>query len=369
MASNTEAKQATPTWKSLETLIAVFAIAMITLHLVLRCGTSSSPTIVALPLLGVLVLGGIPLVWDLLLKMFRREFGSDLLAGISIVTSVLLGEYLAGSLVVLMLSGGEALEAYAVSSASSVLRALSKRMPAVAHRRIGSTVEDVPLAEAAAAGGALERLLAALRAVPAPPDAAVVWHEPEATAGLTWRACLRGGLRDQPDAMVSGWRQRLSKNRRIEAIFSACTSRIEKLLPYCPERRDLVHGDLLHQNVLISEDATRVTAIFSWKCSLRGDFLYDTAWCTFWGPWHPGIAAADLWGRTIRAPDLSETDLIDAPLRHHCYELQIAASHFGWNVWTGNEEALAAVAAAAELILDRGPLPMPLNHSPRLPGE
>src|SRR5206468_2640743 len=38
----------------------------------------------------------------------RREFGSDLLAGISIVASVLLGEYLAGSVVVLMLSGGEA---------------------------------------------------------------------------------------------------------------------------------------------------------------------------------------------------------------------------------------------------------------------
>ena len=50
------------------------------------------------------------------------EFGSDLLAGISIVTSVLLGEYLAGTLVVLMLSGGEALEAYAVRSASSVLQ-------------------------------------------------------------------------------------------------------------------------------------------------------------------------------------------------------------------------------------------------------
>jgi hypothetical protein len=40
----------------------------------------------------------------------------------SIVTAALLGEYLAGALVVLMLSGGEALEGYAVRSASSVLR-------------------------------------------------------------------------------------------------------------------------------------------------------------------------------------------------------------------------------------------------------
>ena len=68
-----------------------------------------------------------------------------MLAGISIVVSALLGEYLAGSLVVLMLSGGEALEAYAVRSASSVLRALSKRMPSVAHRRVDSVVDDVQL--------------------------------------------------------------------------------------------------------------------------------------------------------------------------------------------------------------------------------
>ncbi len=43
-------------------------------------------------------------------RLLKREFGSDLLGGISIITSLLLGEYLAGSIIVLMLSGGEALE-------------------------------------------------------------------------------------------------------------------------------------------------------------------------------------------------------------------------------------------------------------------
>jgi cation transport ATPase len=79
----------------------------------------------------------------------RREFGSDLLAGISIVTSVLLGEYLAGSLVVLMLSGGEALEAYAVRSASSILEALARRMPSRAHRKSNGKVVDIALHEVA----------------------------------------------------------------------------------------------------------------------------------------------------------------------------------------------------------------------------
>ena len=78
--------------------------------------SSHASECVALPLFITLVLGGVPLLYDLLRKLLKREFGSDLLAGISIVTSVLLGEYLAGVVVVLMLSGGEALESYAVAA-------------------------------------------------------------------------------------------------------------------------------------------------------------------------------------------------------------------------------------------------------------
>jgi cation transport ATPase len=66
-----------------------------------------------------------PMLYDLLRKLLKREFGSDLLGGISIVTSLLLGEFLAGSIIVLMLAGGEALENYALRSASSVLAALA----------------------------------------------------------------------------------------------------------------------------------------------------------------------------------------------------------------------------------------------------
>ena len=129
--------------------IAVLALAAIAAHLVLRFGMNVSETARNLPLWVALALGGVPLVWELLVKLSRREFGSDLLAGISIVTSVILEEYLAGTLVVLMLSGGETLEAYAVRSASSVLEALAKRMPTLAHRKQDSTIEDVPLGEVA----------------------------------------------------------------------------------------------------------------------------------------------------------------------------------------------------------------------------
>jgi heavy metal translocating P-type ATPase len=105
-------------------------------------GVSESNALI--PSLLVIVAGGSVLVFSLLAGMVKGEFGSDLLAGISIVTSLFLGEYLAGALVVLMLSGGTALEEYAMSRASSVLDALAKRMPSIAHRRIGVSMEDVP---------------------------------------------------------------------------------------------------------------------------------------------------------------------------------------------------------------------------------
>jgi cation transport ATPase len=136
-------------WGRRQLVIATIALAGIAAHLILRFAVKAPLPAHRLPLLIVLAAGGAPLVFELLVKLYRRQFGSDLLAGISIVTSVLLGEHLAGAIVVLMLSGGEALETFAVRSASSVLRALANRMPSVAHRKTDAGTADVALAAVA----------------------------------------------------------------------------------------------------------------------------------------------------------------------------------------------------------------------------
>jgi heavy metal translocating P-type ATPase len=136
-------------WRRKTTVIAALSVVAIVLHLVLRFGFHTTPSTYQIPLLVTLTLGGLPLLYDLLRKLLKREFGSDLLGGISIITSILLGEYLAGSIIVLMLSGGEALESYALRSASSVLAALAKRMPSIAHRKRESGIVDVALPEVA----------------------------------------------------------------------------------------------------------------------------------------------------------------------------------------------------------------------------
>ncbi len=132
---------------SKETYIAGITLLAITLHLVLRFAAHASARAALAPLIVALLIGGTPLVFDLAKKVIKREFGSDLLAGISILTGVLLGQYLVAAIVVLMLSGGSALEEYATARASSVLDALARRMPSVAHRRGAQGTEDVKLKE------------------------------------------------------------------------------------------------------------------------------------------------------------------------------------------------------------------------------
>ncbi|MBA4105600.1 MAG: heavy metal translocating P-type ATPase [Pirellula sp.] len=139
-----------PIWLSNDVVIALLATTAIAVHLALRFvfdlpGSWGGFDWATWPLLIALALGGVPLLIGLLRDVLQLRFGSDLLAGFSIVTAILLGEYLAGVLVVLMLSGGQALESYAVRSASSALAALARRMPSTVHRRRDGQLEEIPL--------------------------------------------------------------------------------------------------------------------------------------------------------------------------------------------------------------------------------
>ena len=134
---------------SWQTKILVHVACLLVAHFLLRISgnhlTFAGLTVADLPLLVAIIGGGLPLVWELLGNLRRGDFGADLLAGISILTSLLLGEYIAGTIVVMMLAGGQAIETHAVNNASSVLNSLAKRMPSIAHRLNASGVQDVEL--------------------------------------------------------------------------------------------------------------------------------------------------------------------------------------------------------------------------------
>jgi len=131
-------------WANADGAIATVALAGIAAHLVMRLAGTASAHV---PLVVVLAAGGVPLVARLAARALHGSFGSDFLAAVSIVAASLLREYLAGAIIVLMLSGGEALERYAVAQATTVLRALAARLPTRAHRRTADHLEDVAVDE------------------------------------------------------------------------------------------------------------------------------------------------------------------------------------------------------------------------------
>ena len=71
-----------------------------------------------------------------LASLRRGRAGVDLLAVLSLVGTLWVGEYVAGALIAVMLSTGRALDAAAQRRASHDLRALLERAPRSARRRI-----------------------------------------------------------------------------------------------------------------------------------------------------------------------------------------------------------------------------------------
>ena len=95
------------------------------------------------------VVAVVPAVVWVLAALRRGRFGVDLIAVLSLVGTLLVGEYLAGALIAVMLAGGRALEAAAERRASHDLRALLEHAPRFARRRVGSAVDVVALEDVA----------------------------------------------------------------------------------------------------------------------------------------------------------------------------------------------------------------------------
>jgi len=82
-----------------------------------------------------LIGGGALIVWESFRGILRKHFASDIVAMMAIIAAILLNDALPGVVIVIMQSGGKALEAYAFRRASSSLDALLARSPRIAHRK------------------------------------------------------------------------------------------------------------------------------------------------------------------------------------------------------------------------------------------
>jgi cation transport ATPase len=98
----------------------------------------------------------LPLSFSVGRSILRRDVGVDAIALVAITAALILGQYLAGAVVALMMSGGNALEEFAAGRARRELTHLLARMPRVAHRHRESTIEEVAV-EAVVAGDLIVR--------------------------------------------------------------------------------------------------------------------------------------------------------------------------------------------------------------------
>lgn len=91
-----------------------------------------------------LVIGGAPIVFETIKEMLHGRFASDIVAMLAISTAIITNEAFPGVIIVIMQSGGKALEDYAFRKATTSLDELMTISPKIAHRKINDNeIEDV----------------------------------------------------------------------------------------------------------------------------------------------------------------------------------------------------------------------------------
>ena len=104
---------------------------------------SDSPVVADRVWLVGLVLVGMPVILRTLRGALRGHFAADIVAALAIATAIALQQPIAGLVVALMQTGGEALERYAEGRASNALRMLEAAAPRIAHRVRDLAVDDI----------------------------------------------------------------------------------------------------------------------------------------------------------------------------------------------------------------------------------
>jgi heavy metal translocating P-type ATPase len=125
----------------------LFSLACLTLVAGIGLQLSDQRTVAHWLLGSVSIAEVLPLAWNMWQDVRAGTYGIDILAATAIVASVILGQYWAGMVVVVMLTGGEALEHFAGHRARSELDALLARAPQQAHALRKGKVVDVPASE------------------------------------------------------------------------------------------------------------------------------------------------------------------------------------------------------------------------------
>lgn len=127
----------TAAWRPALALLAIVAGAVVT--------AVATPAAGQATWWGGLLVAGLPPLWQTARAVRAGNFATDVVAALAIVAALALRQPVAGLIVVLMQTGGEALERYAEGRASAAVKALEDAAPRVAHRVTDGTTVDLPV--------------------------------------------------------------------------------------------------------------------------------------------------------------------------------------------------------------------------------
>lgn len=166
------------------------------------------------------------------------------------------------------------------------------------------------------------------------------WNSQETAPYPSWREFLLDIENDHPTSKIHGWRNSMAVSPVGSEPFDIALNYLKEHIHKCSEDRHLVHTDLLHYNVLVSEN--HISAVIDWGNSIYGDFLYDLANFSFWSFWYPSMRGID-WAR--EAHYHYQTIGLDVPNldeRLRCYEVHIGLAGMAWNSFKKNWTELKA---------------------------
>ncbi|WP_270488366.1 heavy metal translocating P-type ATPase [Lactobacillus gasseri] len=123
----------------------ILGIGVIAAILDFLCG---APKIGTWPISGILIdIFGIFMAITMLREMIHTlesgRWGVDILAIIAVVSTMIVGDYWAAWMILIMLTGGDSLEDYATSQADKELRSLLQNSPRIADKLVNGKIEEV----------------------------------------------------------------------------------------------------------------------------------------------------------------------------------------------------------------------------------
>src|SRR3989338_3316461 len=145
----------------------------------------------------------------------------------------------------------------------------------------------------------------------------------------SWKEFLLDVKSNLGGNLPGGWYTNLANSTVGTKIFDELYTQLESQVNICHEVRELIHSDLLHCNVLVSD--AKISAVIDWQCSLYGDSLYDIAWFVFYAPWYPQFTAVKLCPKLLGHFESVAAHTANVKARLLCYQLHIGLGSMAYN--------------------------------------